>query len=446
MTVPLSNEVISVKALNHMVKNFLIESIGQIWLVGEISNFSKPSSGHWYFTLKDDCAQVRCAMFRHSNLAACVLPQNGQKVMVHATVTLYEARGEYQLVIDQLQAAGIGVLQQQFEQLKQRLDEEGLFDARYKKSLPVIIRRVGIVTSLTGAVLHDICQILKRRDPSLHLIIYPSLVQGNEAANQISKMITIANERHECDVLIVARGGGSLEDLWPFNEEIVARAIFSSTLPIISAIGHEIDFTIADFVADVRAATPSAAAELISKNKDEQLNRLKNTHQHLSMAMDYLILQQYERYRKLCRRLLERHPEIRLIRYQGVLAERQNRLVELFRQQLSINQRHYQQLANYLILYSPLKRLAHDQLIIKNLATRMNYLIQKTMKQTQHELMLVAEKLDNISPIKTLARGYSITLDENSRLIMSPKQVSAGQKIITQIEKGKIISEVIKTY
>lgn len=438
------NYVMSVNDLNQMVKDLLTDAIGQVWLIGEISNFAKPASGHWYFTLKDDRAQVRCAMFRHHHFRTGFLPQNGQQVLIRATVTLYEARGEYQLVVDKMQAAGTGLLQQRFEQLKQQLQQEGLFEQQFKQPLPEFIRTVGIITSSTGAALHDICQILKRRDPSLRLILYPTLVQGNEAAAQISRKIAIANQRNECDVLIVGRGGGSLEDLWPFNEEIVARAIFASHIPIISAVGHEIDVTIADFVADLRAATPSAAAELVSKDKQEQLNRLTRMQQHLFMAMDYFILQQRDVYTKLAHRLSQQHPQLRLTRQQNHLESSLNRLTEVIQQRLNAGEQQLRRQTTRLIHYSPAKQLNRQQLRFKALQARFNYLSQNYINQQQYRFSLLAEKLHHFSPLQTLSRGYSITTNDQRTVITSNKQVKIGQSLITQLREGKIISQITK--
>ena len=220
--------------------------MGQVWISGEISNFTQPASGHWYFTLKDDTAQVRCAMFRNSNRRVTFRPQHGQQVLVRANITLYEPRGDYQIIVESMQPAGEGLLQLKYEQLKAKLQAEGLFDLQYKKSLPSPAHCVGVITSKTGAALHDILHVLKRRDPSLPVIIYPTAVQGDDAPGQIVRAIELANQRNECDVLIVGRGGGSLEDLWSFNDERVARAIFASRIPVVSAVGHETDVTIAD--------------------------------------------------------------------------------------------------------------------------------------------------------------------------------------------------------
>ncbi len=270
-----TNETIyTVSQLNRAVRDFLEQSFLPLWITGEISNFACPSSGHWYFSLKDAGASVRCAMFAGKNRGLGFKPENGMQIMLKARVSLYEGRGEFQLIAEQMEPAGDGLLQKKFEALKQKLNAEGLFAQEHKKPLPDFPKTIGVVTSPTGAAIRDIITVLNRRFPAIHIIIYPASVQGTQASSEITRAIEIANERNECDVLIVGRGGGSLEDLWPFNEENVARAIFTSRLPVVSAVGHEIDFTISDFVADVRAATPSAAAELVSPDQQSLLHTL----------------------------------------------------------------------------------------------------------------------------------------------------------------------------
>ncbi len=308
----MNNHIYSVTQLNQSVRQMLEGQLGLVWLTGEISNFSQPVSGHWYLTLKDENAQVRCAMFRMKNLRVAFKPQNGMQVLVRAAVSLYEPRGDYQLIIESMHPAGEGLLQQQFEALKMKLAAEGLFAQNLKKNLPHFCKTVGIITSSTGAALQDMLHVLRRRDPSLNIVIYPTAVQGKEATAEIVQMIEIANLRHEADVLIVGRGGGSLEDLWCFNEEAVARAIFNSALPIISAVGHETDVTIADFVADVRAPTPSAAAELISRDQNELLQRLNYKRQRLEMALDRLFNRKNQRLHHLLLRLQNQHPQTQL--------------------------------------------------------------------------------------------------------------------------------------
>ncbi|MCJ8601891.1 exodeoxyribonuclease VII large subunit, partial [Klebsiella pneumoniae] len=321
-----SPAIFTVSRLNQTVRLLLEREMGQVWISGEISNFSQPSSGHWYFTLKDDNAQVRCAMFRNSNRRVTFRPQHGQQVLVRANITLYEPRGDYQIIVESMQPAGEGLLQQKYEQLKAQLTAEGLFEQKHKQALPSPAHCVGVITSKTGAALHDILHVLRRRDPGLPVIIYPTAVQGDDAPGQIVRAIALANARQECDVLIVGRGGGSLEDLWSFNDERVARAIFASQIPIVSAVGHETDVTIADFVADLRAPTPSAAAEIVSRNQQELLRQLQSGQQRLEMAMDYFLASRQRRFTQLFHRLQQQHPQLRLARQQTALERLRQRM------------------------------------------------------------------------------------------------------------------------
>ena len=439
-----SNSILSVKDLNQIVKDLLSDAIGQIWLVGEISNFSRPASGHWYFTLKDEVAQVRCAMFRNSNFRTGFTPQNGQQVLVNASVTLYEARGDYQLVINQLQPAGAGLLQQKFEQLKQKLSEEGLFDAVYKKALPDDIRTVGIITSSTGAALHDICQILNRRDPSLQVIIYPTQVQGSEAPAQIARMIQIANVRQECDVLIVGRGGGSIEDLWAFNEEVVARAIFASQLPIVSAVGHEVDFTIADFVADVRAATPSAAAELVSRDKLEQIKSLQVQEQYLCMAIDYYLMRRREFLNKRYQRLQAQHPQAKLAKQLNRLLTGRHALFENIQQYLLRQSYRHNLLDKRLVAVSPQHKIVYYGQRLEQKQQQLLNLMQKRLTNAKHQFVLKTSQLNSVSPLATLDRGYSVTTNQQQKVIRSVEQVSIGDFISTHLKTGRLISQVVE--
>ena len=439
-----SNSILSVKDLNQIVKDLLFDAIGQIWLVGEISNFSRPASGHWYFTLKDEVAQVRCAMFRNSNFRTGFTPQNGQQVLVNASVTLYEARGDYQLVINQLQPAGAGLLQQKFEQLKHKLSEEGLFDEVYKKALPDNIRIVGIITSSTGAALHDICQILNRRDPSLRVIIYPTQVQGSEAPAQIATMIQIANVRQECDVLIVGRGGGSIEDLWAFNEEVVARAIFASQLPIVSAVGHEVDFTIADFVADVRAATPSAAAELVSRDKLEQVKSLQVQEQYLCMAVDYYLMRRREFLNKRYQRLQAQHPQAKLAKQLNRLLTGRHALFENIQQYLLRQSYRHNLLDKRLVAISPQHKIIYYGQRLEQKQQQLLNLMQKRLTDAKHQFVLKTSQLNSVSPLATLDRGYSVTTDQQQKVIRSVEQVSVGDFILTQLKAGKLISQIVE--
>ena len=285
--VDMNHHILQVSELTKKVRFILESELNTVWLCGEVSNFIAASSGHWYLSLKDSKSQVKCAMFKGNNRKVRLssgLPKNGQQVLVRAKVSLYEPRGDFQLIIEQLDDAGEGLLRQEFDQLKNKLLAEGLFNSLIKKAIPKNIRTVGIVTSPTGAAVKDILTVLKRRNPLLNVIIYPALVQGAQAKFEIEQAINTANLRQECDVLIVGRGGGSLEDLWPFNEENVVRAIYRSQIPIISAVGHEIDTTLSDYAADLRAATPSAAAELVSSNIEEKLQKIVSLNQRIRQA------------------------------------------------------------------------------------------------------------------------------------------------------------------
>ena len=303
---PSERQIFSVSQLNRSVRHLIETQLPLLWVEGEISNFARPASGHWYLTLKDDQAQVRCAMFRNSNQRVGFKPANGTQVLVRCRAGLYEGRGEYQLVIEHMEEAGFGALQRQFEQLKQQLSDEGLFDNQHKKPMPDSVSHIGVITSATGAAVKDVLSVLGRRFPSIKVSIFPTAVQGEQAAKQIVEAIGNANQLGQCDALIVGRGGGSLEDLWPFNEEVVARAIFVSAIPIVSAVGHEVDFTIADFVADLRAPTPSAAAELLSPDGEDILNQFEGFEILLTEAMGRKIQQLGQRADYLKKRL--RHP------------------------------------------------------------------------------------------------------------------------------------------
>ncbi len=282
---PPSREVFSISRLNREARALLERGLGSVWLEGEISNLSRPGSGHWYFSLKDAAAQVRCAMFRQRNLLVRFPVKDGAQVLARGRVSLYEARGEFQVVIEHLEEAGEGALRRRFEELKQKLQAEGLFDSQHKQPLPALPRRIGVITSPTGAAVRDILHVLRRRFPAIPVLVYPVAVQGEAAPREIVQALGLASARRDCDVLIVARGGGSLEDLWAFNDEAVARAIFACPIPVVSGVGHEVDFTIADFVADERAPTPSAAAERVVPDRAEWLRSLAATYRRMGLAM-----------------------------------------------------------------------------------------------------------------------------------------------------------------
>lgn len=382
----------SVTELNQMVRSLLEDAFPPIWVEGEISNFSCPHSGHWYFTIKDANAQVRCAMFQGKNRTLGFQPENGMHVVLRAKISLYEGRGDYQLLVDYMEEGGDGALRRAFEILKNKLLNEGLFAEENKKPLPSLPKVIGIITSATGAAIRDILTVLKRRFPAIAIIIYPTVVQGNQAAPQIVRAIEIANQRSECDVLILARGGGSLEDLWAFNEEPVARAIFASQIPIVSGVGHEIDFTIADFVADIRAATPSAAAELVSPDCVEWLQQLSQLQQRLLKRMQSFLQQNQQHLKMLIKQL--RHPGQRIQDQFQRLDELEQRLQRAFKNILS---------------------------------------------QRQHQLGTLVRALDVISPLATLARGYAIvTLLETGAILRTAHQAKVGDQVQAKLGEGSL--------
>ena len=440
----MSDNIYSVSQLNQSVRLMLENQLGAVWLTGEISNFSQPVSGHWYLSLKDENAQVRCAMFRMKNLRVSFRPTNGMQVLVRANVSLYEPRGDYQLIIESMHLAGEGLLMQQFEALKLKLAAEGLFAQHLKKNLPHFSKAVGIITSKTGAALQDILHILQRRDPSLKIIIYPTAVQGKDAATEIAQMIELANQRQEVDVLIVGRGGGSLEDLWCFNEEMVARAIFHSHLPVISAVGHETDVTIADFVADLRAPTPSAAAELVSRNQTELLQQLQYRRQRLEIALDCLFAEKQQKLKHLSLRLHNQHPQAQLRIQQQLITQLSHRLQQTLRH-------HRQKAAENLTALSmrlyknplPLRLQQYEQQLAQ-LKVRLNSHMNLTLSLQQKQLAHLCGKLDSLSPLKVLARGYSITQNQQNFTIRSMKDVNIGEQIKTRLPDGDIISQVIR--
>ncbi|ECG7133465.1 exodeoxyribonuclease VII large subunit [Salmonella enterica subsp. enterica serovar Uppsala] len=437
-----TSSIFTVSRLNQTVRLLLEQEMGQVWISGEISNFTQPSSGHWYFTLKDDTAQVRCAMFRNSNRRVTFRPQHGQQVLVRANITLYEPRGDYQIIVESMQPAGEGLLQQKYEQLKAKLQAEGLFDQQYKQPLPSPAHCVGVITSKTGAALHDILHVLKRRDPSLPVVIYPTAVQGDDAPGQIVRAIELANARGECDVLIVGRGGGSLEDLWSFNDERVARAIFASRIPVVSAVGHETDVTIADFIADLRAPTPSAAAEIVSRNQLELLRQIQHGQQRLEMAMDYYIANRTRRFTQLHHRLQQQHPQLRLARQQTVLERLRQRMNFALENKIKQANQRQQRVSQRLSQQNPQSRIYRAQTRIQQLEYRLAENIRARLSAQRERFGNVVTHLEAVSPLSTLARGYSVTTATDGKVLKQTKQVKTGDVLTTRLSDGWVVSEV----
>ena len=442
-----NQHILQVSELTKKVRFLLESELNTVWLCGEISNFIDASSGHWYLSLKDSKSQVKCAMFKGNNrkvrLTGTGTPKNGQQVLVRARVSLYEPRGDFQLIIEQLEDAGEGLLRQQFDQLKSKLHAEGFFDTFTKKAIPKQVNTVGIITSATGAAVKDILSVLKRRNPLINVVIYPTLVQGDEAKLTIVKAIETANIRNECDVLIVGRGGGSLEDLWCFNEEIVVKAIHNSKLPTVSAVGHEIDTTLSDFVADQRAPTPSAAAEIISSDVNEHyksINVLKvrviqSTQRNMSDLNKQLV--------SIKQRLNRLHPEQQLHLQQQKIDELTIRLNNAFeRRKVNLLQQPAQ-LTNRLLLQSPIKKIQQQQQQIinleKRLITSMSALKSKKNAQFKH----IIEQLNLMSPLATIARGYSVTKNTNGKVITSIKKINVDDELNIQLSDGTLTVKTI---
>lgn len=438
-------EVYSVSQLNHEARAVLEGTFPLIWVEGEISNLAKPSSGHLYFTLKDEAAAVRCAMFRQRNLRLGFTPENGMHVLARAQVSLYEGRGEFQLIVEHIEEAGDGALRRAFDMLKQRLAIEGLFDAERKKPLPALPRCIGVVTSPTGAAVRDILTVLKRRFPAIPVIVYPVPVQGTGSAAQIALAIRTASRRKDCDVLIVARGGGSLEDLWAFNEEIVARAIHACDLPVVTGIGHEIDVTIADFVADQRAATPSAAAELASPDQSEWLQQLVRQQQRLETRIHDRLGRKRQTLDWLERRLQQQHPGSRLRHQTQRLDELEQRLNHAQRVVFRHKHASLAEISARLHRHAPLHRLTQLKIHHANLEQRLHGALQLTLERSHQRLASMSRTLDAVSPLATLDRGYAIVsrLPQHT-VLRAAHDAAPGDKVEARLAHGRLICSVEK--
>ena len=436
-----SRQILTVTKLNRLARTVLEGEIGLVWLSAEISNFVAASSGHWYFTLKDNKAQVRAAMFKGSNRYVKQRPKEGDKVLVRASVGLYEPRGDYQLVIEHLEADGDGALKQAFEALKLKLQRDGLFDADAKRPVPQVINKIGVVTSSAGAALHDVLTVLKRRSPATEVIVYPTLVQGEQAPAQIIHALETAYHRDEVDVILLTRGGGSLEDLWCFNDEALAHCISASPVPVVSAVGHEVDVTIADFVADVRAPTPSAGAELLSRDQSERLAFVQQKATALNRAWQQQFRQQQHQLAVLQQRLKAVHPERRL----------QSQSQSLDRAALALSHAMESRIAGYatrlnnllrrLDRQNPANRVVRLQDRCSQLDSALKKSVQRLLESKNRQLQGQGQLLNSVSPLQTLTRGYSITFADD-KPILSSTEVSEGDEITTRLASGEIISKV----
>ena len=434
--------ILQVSELTRKVRFMLESEINVVWLSGEISNFIAAGSGHWYLSLKDSQSQVKCAMFKGNNRYVRLKPKNGQQVLVKAKVSLYEPRGDFQLIIEQMEDAGEGLLRQQYEALKAKLDNEGIFSAANKQPIASHYHKVGVVTSPTGAAIKDIISVMARRSPSTQLIIYPALVQGELAAADIVASIEVANQRQEVDILIVGRGGGSLEDLWCFNDERVVRAINQSKLPIISAVGHEVDTTLSDFAADVRAPTPSAAAELISGEQQEQLAKINQLTQRCQQAMKQKLQLHSQRTAHFTQRLQQNDPQRQLQVASQQADELQQRLTKAMNQLLS-NKAQRPTLLAQRLQHQSLERTIHQYAEhLSQLDKRFQQSFKQGLTQQQQRFAALTEQLHLVSPLATIARGYSITRSKKGAIIKSVESVKVGDEVSVQLSDGKLNAKV----
>jgi len=415
-------KVFSVAEITRLLKTVLEQTFGAVWIEGEVSNLRRPSSGHYYFTVKDESAQISAVLFRGSQVGMKFQPKDGMLVRVFGQISVYEKNGNYQIIVRQMEEGGKGSLQAQFEALKEKLQKEGLFDVSRKRPVPMLPQHVGVVTSPTGAAIRDILNILTRRFPNLHLLLAPVKVQGEGAAEEIAVAIDLLNERGGLDVLIVGRGGGSLEDLWAFNEEIVARAIARSRIPVISAVGHEIDFTISDFVADLRAPTPSSAAELVVGRKDEFVDMLGEMSRRLAGILE------------------------------GSLLRIKNRLVAagssyVFKEPANVVRNYRQRLDGLMrrVEHQLHGRLQETQQVLDDYTLRMIHEIKMREQGGVQDVKRLGMQLKALNPLAVLNRGYSITRDAGGEIVRSVRDIRAGQRVITRVAKGTFESEVKKT-
>ncbi|MFE8071444.1 exodeoxyribonuclease VII large subunit [Marinobacteraceae bacterium S3BR75-40.1] len=436
-------QALSVSELNRQVRHLLEVSFLQVYVEGELSNFARPSSGHWYFALKDSKAQVKCAMFRNRNQSVRTLPKEGDQVLLRAKVSLYESRGDFQLIVESIEPAGLGALQRAFDALKARLESEGLFAVERKRPIPALPRRIGVVTSPTGAAIHDILTVLKRRFPAIPVTLYPTPVQGQEASAAIARAIESANRHNQCDVLIVGRGGGSLEDLWPFNEEVVARAIAASQIPVVSAVGHEVDVTIADFVADQRAPTPSAAAEKVVPDGQQWLSQWQRLEERLILAARRQLAREQQRVEQLATRL--RDPRRELEEKAQRLDELDGRLTSAWNGVFRDRQTRLQHLQDRLRMQSPQSLIARHMERIAAAHHQLARALDQHLKSLDARFRATAEKLDLVSPLATLNRGYAIVGTDKSPVLRRASEVAPGDRIRARLAEGELHCTVDKT-
>jgi len=441
---PPARDIFTVSRLNREARTLLERGLGSVWLEGEISNLSRPGSGHWYFTLKDETAQVRCAMFRQRNLLVRFPVRDGTQVLARGRVSLYEARGEFQVVVEHLEEAGEGALRRRFEALKQKLLAEGLFEARHKQPLPVLPRRIGVVTSPTGAAIRDILHILRRRFPAVPVLIYPVAVQGDAAPREIEQALRLAAARRDCDVLIVARGGGSLEDLWAFNDEAVARAIFACPIPVVSGVGHEVDFTIADFVADERAPTPSGAAERVVPDRAEWLRSLAASQGRLVLATRRRVAQCRQVLQAGEGRLARAHPGVVLRQRAQRVDELEGRLRRAGLARLERTAGRFAGARALLLRATPAIRIGMLRVRFDTATRGLARATRARLDDRRRGLELAARGLHAVSPLATLERGYAIVTDAQGVALLDARSLKGGDLVQTRLARGRFTAQVVE--
>lgn len=437
--------IYSVSDLAEILSGLLQDSLPNLWVQGEISNLAKPASGHWYFTLKDERAQLRCAMFRNSNFYVRPPPANGDAVLIRGKVGIYAARGELQMIIDHMEPAGTGALLRAFEILKARLAAEGLFDAGLKRPLPSAPRRIGLITSGSGAAVHDVLTTLARRWPLAEVFLYPVPVQGAEAPPAIVRALAELPRRAPVDVVLLVRGGGSLEDLWAFNEEAVARAIRACAVPVVTGVGHEVDVTIADFVADLRAATPTAAAELATPDIAEWAGRVEGTGTQLLTAMERRLQRSAEQLERTQARLTVLHPGRRLQERAQRLDELDERLRHAWTARLEIQGQRLRTQSGRLLRADPAQRLHGERRHLDSLTLLLRSRMQSLLGDRGARLARASALLDSLNPGAVLARGYAIVRDEHGAVLHDAAQARPGSSIEAKLARGSLIAEVQET-
>ena len=438
-------KIISVTELNKLAKSLLENGIPKLWIEGEISNLARPASGHIYFSLKDETSQIRCAWFKQRQSINANDISNGMKMLALGKISLYQPRGEYQFIIEKMETAGEGDLKRKYEELKQKLFNEGLFDRERKLEIPKLPKKIGVITSPSGAAIRDVLSILKRRFPLLPIVIFPITVQGDNAAPDIENALKNANLRADCDVLILTRGGGSLEDLWAFNEEIVARAIHVSKIPIISAIGHETDTTIADFVSDVRAPTPSGAAEIVTPDQNELLKLIKTLFGRIEHETNQYINSKYQSMDWLNKRLSQSNPIMTVRKQIEISGNLRKVLFSSIGRNLSIHSKAVDSLKFRLNSSSPKLEIQKAISHLSEMQLKITTSTKSSVTKLNSQLTALGKTLDSLSPLKTLDRGYAVARDSKTKKIISnSEKVSINSQIDIKLAKGEIAAKVIK--